>query len=152
RLYPLSLHDALPISRCDAHDYGKLIVYEVPKERLVYGPFQIEARINQNTEISQQLTLWNQMGSRVIRGANLLAIPIENSILYVSPLYLRSEHGHLPELKRAIAAYGEHVVMKETLAEALSALFAEPGAAPAASGTPGATTVAGRAQEALDRY
>ena len=74
-------------ARCDPPDYGKLIVYEFPKEKLVYGPFQIEARINQNTEISQQLSLWNQMGSRVIRG-NLLVIPIENSILYVSPLYL----------------------------------------------------------------
>ena len=115
-------------ARCDAPDYGKLIVYEFPKDKLVYGPFQIEARINQSTEISQQLTLWNQMGSRVIRGANLLVIPIENSILYVSPLYLRAEHGHLPELKRVIAAYGEHVVMKETLAEALAALFTGPGA------------------------
>jgi uncharacterized membrane protein (UPF0182 family) len=120
-------------ARCEAPDYGKLIVYEFPKEKLVYGPFQIEARINQNTEITQQITLWNQMGSRVIRGANLLVIPIENSILYVTPLYLRAEHGHLPELKRVIAAYGEHVVMKETLAEALSALFIEPGAAPAVS-------------------
>src|SRR5260221_14654963 len=73
-------------ARSDTPDYGKLIVYEFPKDKLVYGPFQIEARINQNTEISQQLSLWNQMGSRVIRG-NLLVIPIENSILYVSPLY-----------------------------------------------------------------
>jgi uncharacterized membrane protein (UPF0182 family) len=143
-------------ARCDAPDYGKLIVYEFPKDKLVYGPFQIEARINQTTEISQQLTLWNQMGSRVIRGANLLAIPIENSILYVSPLYLRAEHGHLPELKRVIAAYGEHVVMKETLAEALSALFIEPGAAPAVStGTEEMAPInpaPGRAREALDRY
>ncbi len=143
-------------ARCDAPDYGKLIAYEFPKEKLVYGPFQIEARINQNTEISQQLTLWNQMGSRVIRGANLLVIPIENSILYVTPLYLRATHGHLPELKRVIAAYGEHVVMKETLAEALSALFAEPGVAPAASNATAETPLTGpaasRAQEALDRY
>ncbi len=143
-------------ARCDAPDYGKLIVYEFPKEKLVYGPFQIEARINQNTEISQQLTLWNQMGSRVIRGANLLVIPIENSILYVSPLYLRAEHGHLPELKRVIAAYGEHVVMKETLAEALEALFVGPGAAPAVSSTTGEAPATGpaasEAQQALDRY
>ncbi|WP_407176415.1 UPF0182 family protein [Bradyrhizobium sp. STM 3562] len=133
-------------ARCDPPDYGKLIVYEFPKDKLVYGPFQIEARINQNTEISQQLTLWNQMGSRVIRG-NLLVIPIENSILYVSPLYLRAQQGHLPELKRVIAAYDEHVVMKETLSEALSALFTEPGPAP--------TTQAsheGSAQQALDHY
>ena len=143
-------------ARCDAPDYGKLIVYEFPKEKLVYGPFQIEARINQSTEISQQITLWNQMGSRVIRGANLLVIPIENSILYVTPLYLRAEHGHLPELKRVIAAYGEHVVMKETLAEALSALFIEPGAAPSVSNTteemPGTSPAASQAHEALDRY
>src|SRR5260221_11000465 len=91
-------------ARCDAPDYGKLIVYEFPKEKLVYGPVQIEARINQNTEISQQLTLWNQMGSRVIRGANLLVIPIETSILYASPPYLRAEHGHLPEPTRVHAS------------------------------------------------
>jgi uncharacterized membrane protein (UPF0182 family) len=83
-------------ARCDPPDYGKLIVYEFPKDKLVYGPFQIEARINQNTEISRQLSLWNQMGSRVIRG-NLLVVPIDNSILYVSPLYLRAESGQLPE-------------------------------------------------------
>ncbi len=143
-------------ARCDPPDYGKLIVYEFPKEKLVYGPFQIEARINQSTEISQQLTLWNQMGSRVIRGANLLVIPIENSILYVSPLYLRAEHGHLPELKRVIAAYGEHVVMKETLAEALAALFLEPGAAPVVPTTteeiPATGSATSRPREALDRY
>ena len=142
-------------ARCDPPNYGKLIVYEFPKEKLVYGPLQIEARINQNTEISQQLSLWNQMGSRVIRG-NLLVIPIEDSILYVSPLYLRAMQGHLPELKRVIAAYGEHVVMKETLAEALSALFIEPDAAPAApttaTGTPLAGPAADRARKALDRY
>jgi uncharacterized membrane protein (UPF0182 family) len=88
------------------------------------------------------------MGSRVIRGANLLVIPIENSILYVTPLYLRAEYGHLPELKRVIAAYGEKVVMKETLSEALSALFATPGTAPTATEMPHA----GAAHEALDRY
>ena len=112
-------------ARCDPPDYGKLIVYEFPKDKLVYGPFQIEARINQNTEISQQISLWNQMGSRVIRG-NLLVVPIENSILYVTPLYLRAESGQLPELKRVIAAYGDRVVMEETLAEALAALFKQP--------------------------
>ena len=111
-------------ARCDPPDYGKLIVYEFPKDKLVYGPFQIEARIQQNTEISQQISLWNQMGSRVIRG-HLLVVPIENSILYVSPLYLRAETGQLPELKRVIAAYGDHVVMEETLPAALAALFKE---------------------------
>ena len=141
-------------ARCDPPDYGKLIVYEFPKEKLVYGPFQIEALINQNTYISQQLSLWNQMGSRVIRG-NLLVIPIENSLLYVSPLYLRAEQGQLPELKRVIAAYGDHVVMKETLAEALSALFEASGAS-AATNTSMGTSLEGpaadRAREALDHY
>jgi uncharacterized protein len=141
--------------RCDSPGYGKLIVYEFPKEKLVYGPFQIEARINQNTEISQQLSLWNQMGSRVIRG-NLLVIPIENSLLYVSPLYLRAEQGQVPELKRVIAAYGDHVVMKETLTEALAALFIEPGAQPAApggkNGPPLAGAAADRARLALEHY
>ena len=139
-------------ARCDPPDYGKLIVYEFPKEKLVFGPFQIEARINQSTDISQQITLWNQMGSRVIRGANLLVIPIENSILYVTPLYLRAQYGHLPELKRVIAAYGEKVVMKETLSEALAALFATPGGAPTSPGATVEMPQAGTAQEALDRY
>ena len=111
---------------CECTSVGlfKLKVYEFPKDKLVYGPFQIEARINQNTDISQQISLWNQMGSRVIRG-NLLVVPIENSLLYVSPLYLRAESGQLPELKRVIAAYGDRVVMEESLPVALAALFKE---------------------------
>jgi len=141
-------------ARCDPPGYGKLIVYEFPKEKLVYGPFQIEALINQTTYISQQLSLWNQMGSRVIRG-NLLVIPIENSILYVSPLYLRAEQGQLPELKRVIAAYGDHVVMEETLTEALSALFAH-GTVPASPSVATEAQLAGpmvdRARQALDHY
>ena len=141
-------------ARCDPPDYGKLIVYEFPKDKLVYGPFQIEARINQNTSISQQISLWNQMGSRVIRG-NLLVVPIANSILYVTPLYLRAEFGQLPELKRVIAAYGDRVVMEDTLPEALAALFnqpvptaASPASAKAASGAP----TNGPAREALGHY
>lgn len=139
-------------ARCDPPDYGKLIVYEFPKEKLVYGPFQIEARINQNTGISQQISLWNQMGSRVIRGS-LLVVPIENSILYVTPLYLRAESGQLPELKRVIAAYGDRVVMEDTLPEALAALFnqgvpvAPAGTGPAVAGPPNAM-----ARDALGHY
>jgi uncharacterized protein len=142
-------------ARCDQPDYGKLIVYEFPKDKLVYGPFQIEARINQNTEISQQISLWNQMGSRVIRG-NLLVIPIENSILYVSPLYLRAETGQLPELKRVIAAYDDHVVMEETLAGALAALFKDSAPDVLLSGRTAGPSPAGpadaRAREALGHY
>ena len=142
-------------ARCDPPDYGKLIVYEFPKDELVFGPFQIEAQINQNTEISRQLTLWNQQGSRVIRG-HLIVIPIENSILYVSPLYLRAESGQLPELKRVIVAYGERVVMEETLVEALATLFKQPATASPAPGAPAGRSSAGtevdRAREALSQY
>ncbi len=141
-------------ARCDLPEYGKLIVYEFPKEKLVYGPFQIEARINQNTEISQQISLWNQMGSRVIRGI-LLVVPIENSILYVSPLYLRAQSGQLPELKRVIAAYGDRVVMEETLPAALAALFKEtapPAGLPALAGPSAAGPADERAREALAHY
>jgi uncharacterized membrane protein (UPF0182 family) len=141
-------------ARCDLPEYGKLIVYEFPKEKLVYGPFQIEARINQNTEISQQISLWNQMGSRVIRG-NLLVVPIGNSILYVSPLYLRAQSGQLPELKRVIAAYGERVVMEETLPAALAALFkqsAPVAGLPAVAGSSPLGPTDERARQALADY
>ena len=142
-------------ARCDPPDYGKVVVYEFPKDKLVYGPFQIEARIQQNTDISQQISLWNQMGSRVIRG-HLLVVPIENSILYVSPLYLRAATGQLPELKRVIAAYGDRVVMEETLGAALAALFKETAPPPARPGEAGAATVGrpadARAREALAHY
>ncbi|MEE8638699.1 MAG: UPF0182 family protein [Candidatus Margulisiibacteriota bacterium] len=110
-------------ARSDMPNYGKLIVYKFPKDKLIYGPMQIEARIDQQTEISQQFTLWGQVGSRVIRG-NLLAIPIEQSILYVEPIYLEAATGELPELKRVIAVYGKNVAMARTLDGALSAVFA----------------------------
>jgi uncharacterized protein len=143
------------VARCDPPDYGKVVVYEFPKDKLVYGPFQIEARIQQNTDISQQISLWNQMGSRVIRG-HLLVVPIENSILYVSPLYLRAATGQLPELKRVIAAYGDRVVMEETLGAALAALFKETAPLPVRPGAAGAASPVGpadaRAREALAHY
>lgn len=109
-------------ARCDGDNYGKLIVYKFPKDKLVYGPMQIEARIDQETEISKQLSLWGQKGSRVIRG-NLLAIPIEESLLYVEPLYLEASEGELPELKRVIVAYKDHIAMEETLDGALQNIF-----------------------------
>ena len=141
-------------ARCDLPEYGKLIVYEFPKDKLVYGPFQIEALINQNTEISQQISLWNQMGSRVIRGT-LLVVPIGNSILYVSPLYLRAQSGQLPELKRVIAAYGDRVVMEETLPAALAALFkgsARVAGFPAPAGPSPSGPADERARQALADY
>jgi uncharacterized membrane protein (UPF0182 family) len=109
-------------ARCDMPHYGKVIVYKFPKQKLIYGPRQIEARIDQDTEISKQLSLWNQGGSQVIRGS-LLAIPIERSILYVESLYLAAEKGQLPELKRVIVAFGNAIAMEENLDLALQRIF-----------------------------
>jgi uncharacterized protein len=110
------------VARMDGDNYGKLSVYRFPKQSLVYGPKQIANRINQDTEISRQLTLWDQRGSEVIRG-ELLVIPIEESLIYVQPIYLRAEGGTIPELKRVVVAHENRVVMGETLEEGLDALF-----------------------------
>jgi uncharacterized membrane protein (UPF0182 family) len=109
-------------AKSDEPDYGDIVVFKFPKDQLIYGPMQIEARIDQDTDISEQLTLWSQKGSSVIRG-NLLVIPIEKSLLYVEPLYLRAENSELPELKRVIVAYNGKVAMEETLEEALAMVF-----------------------------
>ncbi len=109
-------------ARSDGNNYGKLLVYKFPKDKLVYGPSQIEAKIDQDSVISEQLSLWDQRGSSVTRG-NLLVIPIQNSILYVEPLYLQSEQGQFPQLERVIVSDGERVVMEETLGKALLELF-----------------------------
>lgn len=110
------------VARSDGENYGDILIYHLPKDKLIYGPMQIESRIDQNAEISQLLTLWGQRGSRVIRG-NLLVIPIDNSILYVEPIYLQAETSELPELKRVVVAYAEQVVMEETLDQALNTIF-----------------------------
>jgi hypothetical protein len=126
------------VARNDGAHYGQLIVYRFPKQSLVYGPAQIVNRIQQETEISGQITLWDQHGSQVIRG-NLLVIPIEESLIYVQPLYLRAEGGRIPEMKRVIVAHQNRVVMDETLEAGLARLFGgavEPaGAAPAPPGS-----------------
>jgi len=109
-------------ARSDGDNYGKLLLYKFPKDKLIFGPLQIEARIDQDSEISQQLTLWGQQGSRVTRG-NLLVIPIENSLLYIEPLYLQAEQGQLPELKRVIVSDGDRIVMEKDLATGLQKLF-----------------------------
>ncbi|MBD3164162.1 UPF0182 family protein [Candidatus Woesearchaeota archaeon] len=109
-------------ARCDGESYGKLLLYKFPKEKLVYGSLQIEAKFDQDSEISQQLTLWSQRGSSVTRG-NLLVIPVRNSILYIEPLYLQAEQGQLPQMKRVLISDGEKVVMEESLGAALEELF-----------------------------
>jgi len=113
-------------ARSDGPHYGKLIAYIFPKQKLIYGPRQIEARIDQDAFISQQLSLWSQRGSQVIRGS-LLAIPIERSLLYVEPLYLAAEKGSLPELKRVIVAFGNQIAMEENLEASLAQIFDGPG-------------------------
>jgi uncharacterized membrane protein (UPF0182 family) len=109
-------------ARNDAPHYGELVVYELTKQGLVFGPIQVEGRIDQEPTISQQFSLWNQRGSRVIRG-NLIVIPIHDNFLYVEPVYLLSETSALPELKRVIVATDTRIAMQTTLGEALAALL-----------------------------
>lgn len=110
-------------ARSDSPNYGKRIVYMFPKEKLIYGPMQIEARIDQDPDIARLFTLWDQIGTRIIRG-NLLVIPVEDSLLYVEPIYLRAEQaGALPELKRVIVSFGDRITMQETLDKSLGVIF-----------------------------
>ncbi|MGH9201063.1 MAG: UPF0182 family protein, partial [Vicinamibacterales bacterium] len=150
------------VARSDGEHYGKLLVYRFPKQSLVFGPRQIMNRINQDTEIARQITLWDQRGSEVIRG-ELLVIPIEQSLLYVQPLYLRAEGGQIPELKRVVVAHQNQVVMAETLESGLTLLFGSGGGRPTVAETtatpePAAGTTAGasatllrQVQDAYDR-
>jgi len=112
-------------ARCDQPDYGKLLVYKLPKEKLILGPRQIEAMIDQDPTISRQLSLWDQRGSQVIRG-NLLVIPLEHSFIYVEPVYLTAEGNNLPQLRRIIVAYNDKVAMQPTLQQAIAAVFGGP--------------------------
>ena len=122
------------VARSDGEQYGKLDVYTFPKQKLVFGPNQIVARINQDAEISRQISLWDQRGSSVIQGT-LLVIPVEESLLYVRPLYLKADAGKIPELKRVIVSYEDSIAMERTLDEALGKIFTglarEPGEEPA---------------------
>jgi uncharacterized membrane protein (UPF0182 family) len=148
-------------ARSDPPNYGRLVVYNFPKQKLVYGPRQIDARIDQDPVISQQLSLWNQRGSSVIRGS-LLAIPIDQSLIYVQPLYLAaSEQGALPELRRVIVAYGNQIAMEPTLEQSLVRIFGgrlassgpEPAAArPATASTSAPPALSALAQRALEIY
>jgi uncharacterized membrane protein (UPF0182 family) len=126
-------------ARSDPPNYGKLVVYNFPKQRLIYGPRQIEARIDQDPFISQQLSLWNQRGSQVVRG-NLLVVPIERSLVYVEPLYIAAEKGQLPELKRVIVGFGDRIAMEETLDAAMARVFGAPAPRAGAEVTPGPPT------------
>lgn len=111
------------IAKSGPEDYGKLIDYRLPRTGFVDGPNQVDARIDQNPQVSQQITLWNQQGSKVIRG-DLLVVPIDSSLLYIQPIYLEASKVALPQFKRVVAVFNEEVVMRETLAEALQDVFA----------------------------
>lgn len=152
------------VARNDGQAYGRLRVYRLPRQSLVFGPQQIENRINQDTEIARQVSLWDQRGSQVIRG-DLLVIPIEESLIYVQPLYLQAEGGRIPELKRVVVAYQNQVTMQETLDQALAALFggvagppgqvvaaAEAERVPASAAMPGDANLRELVAEARRRY
>lgn len=111
-------------AKSDPHNYGELVTYNLPRERLIFGPAQIEARIDQDPEISRQIALWDQRGSRVIRG-NLLVIPIENSFMYVEPVFLLADEGDIPQLQRVIVAVGEEISMQPTIEAAMVDLFGD---------------------------
>jgi hypothetical protein len=110
--------------RCDGENYGKLLIYNFPKSRLIDGPLQIEARIDQNPQLSSQFTLWNQQGSRVLRG-HLLVIPIGRSLLFVEPIYLKAESSPMPELRLVVLATQERLGYGQTFDEAMTNLFGE---------------------------
>jgi uncharacterized membrane protein (UPF0182 family) len=117
------------VARSDGEHYGRLRVFEFPKQKVVFGPRQVVARISQDQVIAPQITLWNQQGSEVIWGT-LMVIPIEESLIYVRPLYLRASSGRIPELTRVIVAHQNQIVMEETLDEGLARLFGGRAAAP----------------------
>jgi uncharacterized membrane protein (UPF0182 family) len=121
---PYKKHNMLAflIAKCDMPDYGKLQLYVLPKDKLNYGPMQIEARINQDPEISQQLALWSQKGTGVIRG-NMLVIPVKESIIYIEPLYLKAVASEMPELKKVIVSFADMIIMENDLQTALERLF-----------------------------
>lgn len=112
------------VSRSDGDEYGNLVLYQLPKSKVVYGPMQIEAQIDQSTEISKEFSLWNSSGSQYSRG-NMFIIPIEESLLYVEPVYLEATNSSIPEVKRVIVAYGDRIAYEATLGEALNSLFGE---------------------------
>ena len=115
---------ALMVARNDGDNYGELVLYQFPKSRTIYGPEQIEAQIDQNTEISKEFSLWNSSGTKYRRG-NMFIIPINTSVLYVEPVYLEAQNSSIPEVKRIIMAYDDEIAYEETLAECLVSLFGD---------------------------
>lgn len=139
----------LLVARSDGEEYGNLVLYQMPKSKTVYGPMQVEAQIDQNTEISKEFSLWNSSGSTYSRG-NLFIVPIEDSLLYIEPVYLEATNSSIPEVKRVIVAYGDNIAYEATLTEALNSLFGEGSAveSPGSEGE-GQTAEEGKADKEL---
>jgi uncharacterized membrane protein (UPF0182 family) len=135
-------------ARSDVPGYGQLIVYKLSKDNLILGPLQIEATIDQDTTIARQLTLWDQRGSRVIRG-NLLVVPIDQSFLYVEPVFLLASGTNIPQLKRVIVSDGQRLAMESTLADALKVVFGAQPATP--KETPAPPALPSAAQDAMSK-
>ena len=152
----------LLVARNDGDNYGELILYQMPKSKTVYGPMQVEAQIDQNTEISKEFSLWDSSGSKYSRG-NMFVVPIEDSLLYIEPVYLEATNSSIPEVKRVIVVYNDNIAYESTLAEALNSLFGEgsayesPGSEESAQAAEGGsnqtlsqTEIIAKAQEAFD--
>ncbi|MBQ3185707.1 MAG: UPF0182 family protein, partial [Firmicutes bacterium] len=150
----------LLVARSDGENYGKLVLYQMPKSKTVYGPMQVEAQIDQNTEISKEFSLWNSSGSTYSRG-NLFIVPIEDSLLYIEPVYLEATNSSIPEVKRVIVVYGDRIADEATLADALNSMFGE-GSAEESGGSSDSSSSGGdkalsqseivaKAQEAFDK-
>lgn len=139
----------LLVARNDGDQYGELILYQMPKSKTVYGPMQVEAQIDQNTEISKEFSLWNSSGSKYSRG-NMFVVPIEDSLLYIEPVYLEATNSSIPEVKRVIVAYGDRIAYESTLAEALNSLFGE-GSAFESEGSQDTGAASGQSDDSLSQ-
>ena len=139
---------AIMLARNDNGEYGDLVVYKFPKNKTVYGPMQIEAQIDQSTEISKEFSLWNSSGSTYRRG-DLFVIPIDNSILYVEPVYLEASNQAIPEVKRVIVAYNDNIAYESTFADALDSLFGDTSAGETGSSSSGGSSSKGSSQKEL---
>ena len=130
-------------ARCDGDHLGELVFYQLPKQQLVYGPMQIESRIDQDQNISKDLTLWNQQGSRVLRG-NIIALPVTGGFLYVESIYIQATEARMPQLKKVVLAMGDRLIYRDTFDEALAELTGAPTparpASPAAAYAPSPAT------------
>jgi uncharacterized membrane protein (UPF0182 family) len=129
------------VARCDGEHLGELVILQLSKQALIYGPMQIEARINQDQNISKDLTLWNQQGSRVLRG-QMLVLPVENTFLFVEPIYIQAGEARMPQLKKVVLAMGNTLIYRDTYEQALAELAgieAPAGPAPAAQPAAAAT-------------